>query len=336
MKINNKEIGTGRTYVIADVGSNFNGSLELAKEYIDAGKEIGVDAIKFQSYKAKSLLSPFGLDGKKSLSYDIVRKYELPDAWHGELFEHAEKVGVEFFTTPFNLDILDELNRIGVRVIKIASGDLTFVPLLEKVASYGKPVILSSGMSDVGEIKGAVELLSRNGVNDIAVLHCVATYPPEYKVINLKCINTMIDLFRRPVGLSDHTPDDVTALGAVSQGACIIEKHITMSKDLGTPDAPFAMTINEFGDMVKKIRILELALGKEEKVPAETELPERVFARRGIYAKCDIDIGDKLSLENVKFVRPVNGAGASEWRLYDNKLVTRAIKKDKPIDESCI
>ena len=336
MKINNNEIGTGRTYVIADVGSNFNSSLKLAKEYIDAGKEIGVDAVKFQSYKAASLINPFGLGGKKSLSYDIVSKYELPDAWHSELFEHAEKVGVEFFTTPFNMDILDELNRIGIRGFKIASGDLTFVPLLEKVASYGKPVILSSGMADVDEIKGAVDLLSVNGVKDIAVLHCVATYPPEYKAINLKCIRTMIDLFNLPIGLSDHTPDDVTALGAVAQGACIIEKHITMNKDLGTPDAPFAMTINEFGDMVKKIRILESALGCEDKAPTEAELPERVFARRGIYAKCDITVGDKLSLENVKFVRPVNGASAYEWKAYQHKLAKRKIKKDYPIDESCI
>ena len=336
MKIGKTEIRQGRAYIIADVGSNFNGSLDLAKAYIDAGKEIGVDAVKFQTYKAATLLNPLKPDGERWAAYDEVGKYELPWGWHQELFEHAESVGIEFLTTPFDLSILDELQRVGVRALKIASGDLTFTLLLQKVAALGKPVILSTGMADLEEIRAAVHTLRKGGAADIALLHCVSSYPPRFEQVNLRAMRSMADAFGLPVGLSDHTPGNATALGAVALGALIIEKHITMDRQLGTPDALFAMTVAEFGRMVTDIRNLERALGDGVKVPAEDEREERTWARRGIYARVDIEAGGPLTMENVKFVRPENGVPASEWSRFEGKVLRETLTKDRPLKRDYI
>jgi N,N'-diacetyllegionaminate synthase len=331
MKIGESTIEVGRTYIIADVGSNFNGSLELAKEYIQAGREIGVDCVKFQTYTAETLLSPIKPDGHRWDAYDMVEKYELPLSWHPELIECAEECGIEFMTTPFSLEAIDILNQMGVRAFKVSSGDLTFIPLLKKLGSCGKPIILSTGMAYPGEIETAVKRLQQNGSGDIALLHCVSNYPPKYDKINLRALETMRQTFNLPIGLSDHTLDDVTALGAVALGACIIEKHITMDKNLGTPDAPFAMTINEFRIMIQRIRNLAQALGNGIKEPADDELGERQWARRGVYARRSIDTGEKLTLENATFLRPVWGISALEWMTYQESTVKRNIAGGEPV-----
>lgn len=331
MKIGDKTIGAGRTYIIADVGSNFNGSMDLAKEYIMAGHEIGVDCVKFQTYTAESLLSPIKQDGQKWEAYDVVRKYELPLSWHPKLIEWSEKFGVEFMTTPFSLEVVDVLNEMGIKAFKVASGDLTFIPLLKKIGRCGKPVILSTGMAYPGEIETAVKRLRQSGSGDVALLHCVSKYPPKYEKVNLRAIETMKQAFNVPVGLSDHTPDDLTTLGAVALGACIIEKHITFVKDLGTPDAPFAMTIDEFRIMVQRIRNLEKAMGSGTKEPADDEVGERQWARRGVYASRTIEAGEELTLENVKFLRPVSGISALEWMTYQGSKVRRKIAMGEPV-----
>jgi len=331
MKIGKTEIREGRAYIIAEVGSNFNGSLDLAKEYIDAGREIGADAVKFQTYRAATLLNPLKPDGDHWPAYDVVEKYEFPWQWHQELFEHAERVGVEFLTTPFDLDLLDELQRVGVRAFKIASGDLTFTLLLQKVGSLGKPVIVSTGMADLEEIRGAVQTLRRSGAADVALLHCVSNYPPRYDQMNLRAIKAMREAFALPVGLSDHTPGNAVALGAIALGASIIEKHVTMDRQLGTPDAPFAMTIAEFEKLITDVRNLEEALGDGVKNFAEDERPERMWARRGIYARTDVEAGKPLTLEDVKFVRPVNGVAASDWKYFEGKTLKVRCPKDQSL-----
>ena len=336
MRIGKTEIKEGRAYVIADVGSNFNGSLDLAKEYIDAGKAIGVDAVKFQTYRAATLLNPLTPDGQHWPAYEVVEKYELPREWHQELFEHAERVGVEFLTTPFDLEIVTELDRMGMRAFKIASGDLTFAPLLDMIGSFRKPVILSTGSAGVEEISMSLERLRKGGAHEIALLHCVAMYPPGYEQLNLKAIRTMRTIFNLPIGFSDHTMDDVAAIGAVALGASIIEKHITVDKDMGTPDAPFAMTIPQFREMVRKIRDLEKALGEGSKVPTGKVLHERVWMRRGLYARRDLHPGEQLGLDNVKFVRPLNGLSSFDWASYHGRKIARAVKKDQPITEADI
>jgi len=331
MRIGDKTIGKGRTYIIADVGSNFNGSLELAKDYIRVGKEIGIDCVKFQSYTAESLLSPFKPDGSKWEAYDVVKKYELPVSWHSVLKECADMCGVEFMSTPFSLEIVDKLNEMGVRAFKVASGDLTFIPLLKKLGSCGKPIILSTGMAYTGEIDTAIKRLRQSGTEDVALLHCVSNYPPKYEKVNLKAVETMRQTFNVPIGLSDHTLDDVTALGAVALGACIIEKHITFDKNLDTPDAPFAMTIDEFKAMINRIRNLEKALGDGIKEPADDEIAERQWARRGVYASRSIKVGEKLTLDNAKFLRPIRGISALEWMTYQESTIKRNIAGGEPV-----
>ena len=191
-------------------------------------------------------------------------------------------------------------------------------------------------MAYTDEIRAAIDVLRKNGTNEIALLHCVSNYPPKYEHVNLNAIRSMINSFNVPVGLSDHTSDDVTAIGAVSLGASIIEKHITTDKTLGTPDAAFAMTIGEFKRMVDSIRNLEKALGDGQKGPAEDELSERQWARRGIYAKRTIDVEEQLTYENVKFVRPINGIDVSEWGSCNGKKVKNEIKKDEPLNKEDI
>jgi N,N'-diacetyllegionaminate synthase len=331
MRIGKTEISQSRAYLIAEVGSNFNGSLDLAKEYIDAGKVIGADAVKFQTYRAATLLNPLKPDGHHWPAYDVVSKYELPWQWHQELFEHAERVGVEFLTTPFDLDFLDELQRVGMRAIKIASGDLTFTLLLQKVGSLGKPVMLSTGMAHLEEIRAAIHTLRESGAPDIALLHCVSNYPPKFEQVNLRAITSMAETFGLPVGLSDHTPGNAVALGAIALGASIIEKHVTMDKKLGTPDAPFAMTIAEFERMATEIRNLEKALGDGVKNPAADERSERTWARRGIYALTDIEAGKPLTLQDVKFVRPAGGVDASDWKYFEGKMLKVRWPKDQSL-----
>lgn len=330
MKIGNKEIGPGRAYVIADVGSNFKGSLSLAKEYIDAGASIGLDAVKFQTYRAETLLNRFTPDGEPWAAYDVVGRCELPLEWHEQLFEYAQAAGVEFMTTPFDLEAVDLLVRIGVRAFKVASGDLTFTPLLKKLASTGKPVILSTGAAYLHEVGGALTTLKEGGA-DVALLHCVSNYPPKYEQVNLRAIETMIKVFGVPVGLSDHTPDAVTALGAVALGASVIEKHITVDKNLGTPDAPFAMTVDEFSRMAADIRKLEAAMGNGIKAPAADEIGERAWARRGIFAVRTLEAGKELVTEDVKFVRPAVGLSAADWPAVMGKRLGKTVEKDSPL-----
>ncbi len=336
MRIGKTEIGKGRAYIIADVGSNFDGSLSLAKEYIAAAKEIEADAIKFQTYKAETLVHPFKPDGERWQAYDTVKRYELPLAWHGELFEYAESLGVEFLTTPFDLDVLGELDRMGMRAFKIASGDLTFTLLLEKIAGFGKPVILSTGMAELDEIQLAVDTLQRAGAGEIALLHCVANYPPRFEQVNLRAITTMLSHFRMPVGLSDHTRGNVTALGAIALGASVIEKHITTDRQMGPPDAPFAMSVEEFGQMISDIRDLERALGDGRKQPAPDEESERTWSRRGIYARADLERGRKLDVGDVKFVRPANGISAADWPFFAGKRLKDSVAVGLPLRKEMV
>jgi sialic acid synthase SpsE len=218
-----------------------------------------------------------------------------------------------------------------VRAFKVASGDLTFSLLLEKLGSFGKPVILSTGMSNIKEIESALRMLRRRGAPEIALLHCVSNYPPRYEQVNLRAMKVMSEIFGLPVGLSDHTLGSATALGAVALGASIIEKHITMDRQLGTPDAAFAMTITEFGRMVADIRNLEKALGDGKKDPAEDEASERIWARRGIYARTGVKAGRPLKLGDVKFVRPVDEVGASEWEYFRGKKLRVSLLKNQPL-----
>ena len=272
--------------IIAEVGSNHDGSLAKAEAYIKAAKECGADAVKFQTLRRDRLVAPrVWADGAwvDNPVYHNFSGLELPDEWHYILKQTADEHSIEFISTPFYLEAVGLLEKVGVRTYKIASGDITFFPLLKAVGRTGKPVILSTGASSLGDVERALNILTRSGAGDIVLLHCVSNYPPQWDEMNLRAIVTLREAFGLPVGISDHSPGSLAPIAAVALGATIIEKHVTFDQSLPGPDHPFAMTMDEFGDMVREVRLLEQALGIGKKVPSEAELAKQHRIRRGIY-----------------------------------------------------
>ncbi len=275
-----------KTTIIAEVGSNYNGSLETAREYIRAAKAGGADAVKFQTIRKDRLVSPrIWSEGGivDNPVWSLFASQELPDDWHFSLKETADREGIEFLSTPFYLEAVDLLERVGVGRFKIASGDLTFLPLLEAVGRTGKPVLLSTGASTLEEIRSSLEVLRRSGAGEITLLHCVSNYPPRWDEMNLRAIATLRETFGAPVGISDHSPGSLVPIASAALGASVIEKHVTFDRSLPGPDHPFAMTLEEFAEMARQIRFLEQALGTGEKIPVEAEQAKRQRMRRGIY-----------------------------------------------------
>ena len=271
---------------ICEVGSNYNGSLDCAFDYLRAAKAAGADAVKFQTLRKDKLVAPrIYVDGAwiENPVYKAFASLELPDEWHFELRRCADELGIEFFSTPFYLEAVDLMERVGVRTYKIASGDLSFSPLLEAVGQTGKRVILSTGAGDLADVERALNVLTRSGAGAITLLHCVANYPPRWEEMNLRAISTLKTTFGFPVGLSDHTPGSLVAIAAVALGAVAVEKHVTFDRGQAGPDHPFAMTMEEYADMVAQLRKLEVALGDGVKVPVQSEREKQYRLRRGIY-----------------------------------------------------
>lgn len=330
IKIGNRKVGKGHpVFVIAEVGSNHDGSFDRAKELIKLSKDAGADAVKFQSFTAEGLFNPLKPDGDKWVShpaYKIIESLTLPEDWHYKLKEYADSIGIIFLSAPFDLQRAELLNKIGVPAFKIASGDLTNDVLLKKAAGYKKPVIISTGAAYLGEVERAVDIVKNEGNDEIALLHCVSLYPPKFEDSNIMAMNTMANAFQVPVGYSDHTPGWTVPIAAVALGACIIEKHITISRNLKGPDHPYALEGNEFKTMVDEIRNLEKALGHGIKRPTDNEMGERIGARRSIYAKADIKKGAKITMDMLKLVRHAYGLEPRHFECIIGKSAKRDIK----------
>ncbi|CAB1061345.1 N-acetylneuraminate synthase (EC [Olavius sp. associated proteobacterium Delta 1] len=272
--------------IIAEIGSNYNGDLDLAKKYISAAAQCGADMVKFQTLRKDQLIAPkvtMGGGLKDNPVYQNFANLELPDAWHFSLQTCANQNHIEFFSTPFYLEAVELLERVGIATYKIASGDITFIPLLKAVGKTGKDVILSTGGSNLADVESALNVLTDSGAGNITLLHCVSSYPPRFAEMNLKAIGTLKNVFDLPVGISDHTPGSLVPIAAVAMGAGVVEKHVTFDRALPGPDHPFAMTMAEFAEMVEQIRLLELALGTGEKIPSDDELSRQHRFRRGVY-----------------------------------------------------
>ena len=327
VRIGTRFIGEGEpVFIIAEVGSNHDGKLEQAKQLIASAKECGADAVKFQSFTADKLVSP-----KYERVYRAFKQVELPLKWPKELAKFAESQDIILLSTPFDEEEASLLNRLGLPAFKIASGDITNYPLLRQVASFKKPLLLSTGMANLSEVEEAVKTIRSQDNNDIILLHCVSNYPPRMEDANIKAMVTMQKVFQLPVGYSDHSPGIVVSLGAVALGACVIEKHITIDKTLPGPDHPHALEVAEFGDMVRQVR--HLALGNGAKVPVEAEIPEREWARRGIYAATDISKGTTIMRDMLKMVRPCLSALEPKYiDLIVGKVARRDIAAHEPIE----
>ncbi len=333
ISVGGRSVGRGNpVFIIAEIGSNHDASLKRAKEMIDAAVYAGADAVKFQSFTAAGLLNPLKRNGNNGWAphpaYNIIEKLTLPEEWHKALFEYSAQKGIIFLSAPFDSGRAALLNAIGVPAFKIASGDLTNLPLLKQVASYGRPIMLSTGASYMEEVKIAVNTLKNEGTVELALLHCASLYPPSYEDVNIKAMVSLREEFNCPVGFSDHTPGITVPVAAVALGASIIEKHLTLNRALKGPDHPYAMEVEEFKCMAGEIRNLEKALGTGIKKPSDKEMDERVGARRSIYASIDIKKGERIEERMLKLVRHAIGLKPEELPAVVGKTAQRDITRD--------
>ena len=292
---------------MGEIGSNHNNDLGTAKQLVRAIKRAGADAVKFQTLRRDLLVAPHIVRGGQLVENPSYREFAslgLPDEWHHKIKSTADKEGIEFFSTPFYLEAVDLLESAGVSTYKIASGDITFFPLLERVGQTGKRVILSTGASSLGDVGRALGVLSAAGAREIVLLHCVSNYPPQWEEMNLRAIVTLRETFGLPVGISDHSPGYLASVAAVALGASLIEKHVTFDRSQHGPDHPFAMTVGEFANMVERVRLLERMLGTGQKIPTETEAGKQHRMRRGTY---DLATGVPSRSPDAVWLRPECG-----------------------------
>ena len=320
-------------FIIAEAGVNHNGSIALAKQLIDVAVASGVDAVKFQTFKAEQLVSKKAqkadyqkqtTDVKES-QFDMIKKLELDVETHHELIAYCTSKNIMFLSTPFDHSSIDMLNELGLEIFKIPSGEITNLPYLRHIGSLNKKVILSTGMAGIGEIEDALDILISAGTNkaNITVLHANTMYPTPMQDVNLKAMVTIGNTFDIPYGYSDHTLGIEVDIAAVAMGACCIEKHFTLDKTMEGPDHKASLEPDELKLMVKGIRNIELALGSCVKRPSPSETPNIAIARKSIVANTDIKKGDIFSKENLTIKRPGNGLNPMRW---DEILGTISLK----------
>lgn len=309
-------IGAGHpAFVIAEAGVNHNGELDLAFQLVDAAIAAGADAVKFQTFIAAELLTAEAAKadyqktttGEQGSQLEMIKRLELSFDDFRKLKTYCDDRGITFLSTPFDITSVDFLRELGLVVFKISSGDLTNHPLLRHVALQKRPVILSTGMSDMDEVREAVTVLHDAGNDDVILLQCVTNYPAAAEDINLKAMLSMQSAFDVNVGYSDHTLGIEVTLAAVALGACVIEKHFTLNKNFAGPDHRASLEPREFKAMVEGIRKVEAALGNGLKVPAASEAGNAAVARRSIVAARDINVGTVITPAELSFKRPGTG-----------------------------
>jgi N-acetylneuraminate synthase len=353
----------GRVFIIAEAGVNHNGSLDMALELINAATDAGADAIKFQTFKADKVISRFASKaeyqtkntGSTESQLEMVKKLELNEEQHIMLAEYCWKCGIEFMSSPFDLDSVDFLtNVVNVSRLKIPSGEITNGLMLLKIARTGKPIILSTGMSTLDEVETALGVLAFGFINSeekpsmrafreayssdegqsllkdkVSLLHCTTEYPAPFEEVNLKAIDTLRDRFGLPVGYSDHTMGIAVPIAAVARGAVIIEKHFSLDRSLPGPDHKASLEPNELKQMVGSIRQIELALGNGVKQPTASELKNMAVVRKSLVAIKEIKKGELFREDNVGAKRPGKGIPP----LYYWDVMGKAAQRDFGIDE---
>lgn len=333
-KIEGHKVGEGeRCFVIAEAGVNHNGDLALAKRLIEIGKKACADAVKFQTFKAEKVVSPHAqkaryqieTTGPNESQHEMIKKLELSFQQFRELHRHARKVGIIFLSTPFDQESVDFLEELGIAAFKVASGEITNLDFIKYVAKKRKPVILSTGMSTLKEVRAAVKAVQASGNRELALLHCVSNYPAATCDINLRAMETMRNEFACPVGYSDHTLGAEAAIAAVALGAKIIEKHLTLDNSLPGPDQRASMQPDEFAAMVKSIRNVESALGDGLKRPARSEAGVAAAGRRSLVAATNISAGSVLRETDIAVLRPGTGLPPAMRSRIAGRRARRAI-----------
>jgi N,N'-diacetyllegionaminate synthase len=328
-----RAIGPGEPcFVAVEVGLNHNGDLSLAHKLIDAAADAGADAVKFQTYRTEDFVTDRSVtyeylsEGETVIEpqYDMFKRYELPEDGWAELLEHCGQRGVVFFSTPTGTETLEQLVRIGTPLLKNGSDYLVHLPLIRAMARTEIPTVLSTGMSTLEEIDDAVGAFRDAGGEELILLHCTSSYPTPPEDVHLRKIQTLAERFDCPIGLSDHTDGIVAALGAVALGACFLEKHFTLDKELPGPDHRFSADPAELRALVDAVRALEQSLGDDELGPAESETLGRRDYRLSCVAASELVAGTVIAERDVAFRRP--GTGLPPARL--ESLVGRRLRTD--------
>ncbi|NAZ46793.1 pseudaminic acid synthase [Vibrio toranzoniae] len=319
-----------KTFIIAELSGNHNNDLKYTKDTIFAMKEAGADAVKLQTYTADSLTlnvdnEEFGprKEGlwKGMRPYDVFSKGALPYEWHEELFNYARELGLICFSSPFDEAGVDLLEKLDNPIYKVASFEIQHIPLIEKIAQTGKPVIISTGIAKLSDIENALEYFPDK--SKVTLLKCTSAYPTPYSEVNLKAMQALKDTFGVNVGLSDHTLGHSVPVAAVALGASVVEKHFILDKNKGGVDADFSMTPEEFGLMVESIRIVELALGSPTFSLSEGSTKSRERGR-SIYISQEVKKGDLVTKDNIKVVRPAYGIEPK----YYSELIGQVFNED--------
>ncbi len=332
-----------RCFIIAEAGVNHNGDINIAKKLVDKACEAGADAIKFQTFKAENLVTkqaPKAEYQKETTGdgnqFEMLKKLELSIEDHMTLKKYCEDKGIVFISTPFDFESVDLLEKINVPLYKVSSGDLTNLPLLKYISSKNKPIILSTGMANLGEIEEAIEAIFESGNKKIILLHCTSNYPTSYEDVNLRAMLTMKEAFKLPVGYSDHTIGIEVSIAAVTLGAKVIEKHFTLDRNMDGPDHKASLEPDELKMMVKSIRNIEKAMGDGVKRCSKNEENTRNVARKSIVAARDISKDKVITINDISFKRPEFGLKPKYANLIIGKKARRNIKEDEFITFSDI
>jgi len=340
MKLGNREVKDfGVPYIIAEIGANHNGDMDLARRMIDAAKACGCDAVKFQSWTPESLIAKEEYDRNQKYNdsprkhfgslKEMVEKYYLRADQHFELKKYCDGLGIAFVSTPFSPEEADLLEKLDVPFFKIASMDVNNLLLLEHVAKKNRPIVLSTGMSTLSEIKQAVKTIEAAGNRQIILLHCIALYPPAYEDIHLNNISMLRQTFGYPTGFSDHTFGVTIPLASVVLGSCVIEKHFTLDKDMEGWDHAISANPAEMKVIVEEARNIIRALGLHQRIVGKAEQEKKIKFRRSIVLKKDLKEGAVLTLGDLTFKRPGTGIHPDEMKY----VVGRKLKRNVSLDE---
>lgn len=342
VKIGSQLVGPGhRTYVIAEAGANHNRDLPTALRLIDVASEAGADAVKFQTYTAEGLYSRHtptmsylregGLVSETETVWDLIKRVEIPWEWHKQLARHATDAGIHFLSTPFQESAVDVLEAIDVPAYKIASYEVTHLPLIERCARTGRPLLISTGMASLGDVERALDTAQAAGATEIVLLHCAINYPPRFEDLNLRAIPTMAAAFEVPIGWSDHTPGHTADVVAVALGACMVEKHFTLDRDQVGPDHPFALEPGELRAMVDAIRETEDSLGTGVKRMTEAEAEMHRLGRRSLVAARELQAGHVLTAADIEIKRPGTGIPVHEMHAVIGRTLRTSVVEDEPL-----
>lgn len=339
MKIDSFEIGKDKTFIIAELSANHGHDIDIAKKTMYAAKESGADAIKLQTYTAdtitiKSDKSYFRLDNGSiwdgKLLYDLYTEAYTPWEWHNELFKYANSLGLICFSSPFDFTAVDFLENLNAPAYKIASFEITDIPLIKYVASKGKPIIISTGLATFQDIQDAIDVCKQEGNSQVVLLQCTSEYPAKIEDANLVTMQNMKETFGVEIGLSDHTLGITAPIVSVALGAKVIEKHFILDKSIGGPDASFSLEPHEFKAMVDAVREAEQALGRVDYQLNEKKVKNREFAR-SLFVVKDIQAGEVFTTEHVRSIRPGHGLAPKHIDSILGKVARKDIERGTPM-----